>query len=142
MNKLAIALTAVITSAAFSGCASKSYADGYSYGNDSKPSDVVGKASTQFGQVFTTVEGKTLYTFTKDKAGKSSCYDGCAGSWPPFYAQKDAQTWGKFTVIERNDGTYQWAWKDQPLYTWVGDQKKGDANGHGVGNVWYVASAK
>ncbi|WP_431685615.1 COG4315 family predicted lipoprotein [Hahella sp. NBU794] len=100
---------------------------------------VVTKVSTSVGQVFANAQGMTLYTFTKDSNGASVCYDACADSWPPFLAQQNAKTWGEFTVIARNDGTYQWAYKNQPLYLWVGDRQQGDATGHGVGNVWYVA---
>ncbi|OZG70018.1 hypothetical protein BTA51_28230 [Hahella sp. CCB-MM4] len=100
---------------------------------------VVSKVNTSIGEVFATAKGMTLYTFTKDGASVSNCYDGCAGSWPPFLAKANAKTWGAFTVIERKDGTYQWAYKNQPLYTWVGDREQGDTTGHGVGKVWYAA---
>ena len=100
---------------------------------------VVSKVNTSMGEVFATAQGMTLYTFTKDAASVSNCYDGCAASWPPFMAQANAETWGAFTVIKRDDGNYQWAYKNQPLYTWVGDRQQGDTNGHGINNVWYAA---
>ncbi|WLQ16277.1 hypothetical protein O5O45_10150 [Hahella aquimaris] len=102
-------------------------------------SKVVTKVTTSVGEVFANAQGMTLYTFTKDSNGASVCYDSCADSWPPFFAKKDAKTWGDFTIVGRKDGTYQWAYKNQPLYLWVGDRQQGDATGHGVGNVWYAA---
>ncbi|WP_020407512.1 COG4315 family predicted lipoprotein [Hahella ganghwensis] len=122
---------------------SNSYGDGYyQTANTSTPSPskkVVTKVSTSIGTVFANAQGMTLYTFTKDAEGVSNCYDGCTGSWPPFFAKANAKVWGDFTVIERKDGTYQWAYKNQPLYTWVGDRQQGDTTGHGVGSVWYAA---
>ncbi|MBU6953390.1 hypothetical protein [Hahella sp. HN01] len=127
--------------------ASNGYGDGY--GNTggfvktstvaSAPTTVVTKVSTSVGEVFANAQGMTLYTFTKDSSGVSACYDGCADSWPPFLAKQDAKTWGEFSVVARKDGTYQWAYKNQPLYLWVGDRKQGDATGHGVGDVWFAA---
>ena len=82
--------------------------------------------------------GMTLYTFRKDTAGASSCYDACAGNWPPFLTSADnkAMVDGDLTVIERTDGTYQWAIKGMPLYFFAGDAAKGDAKGDGVKEVW------
>ena len=133
-------ITTIISLFAINACAG-------GYGDSSYPSNqtmakadmVVMKTQTSIGEVFATAKGLTLYTFSKDGASLSNCYDGCAANWPPFKARKDANVWGDFTVIERKDGSYQWAYKDQPLYTWVGDHKQGDINGQGIGGVWYAA---
>lgn len=134
-----------LSSATYAGYYDNNSNDKKSYGNNKetavKTSAVVSKVETSQGEVFANSEGKTLYTFTKDSQATSNCYGGCAASWPPFYAKKNAQEWGAFTVIERKDNTYQWAYNHQPLYTWVGDQKKGDTNGHGVNQVWFVLPA-
>ncbi|WP_020408617.1 COG4315 family predicted lipoprotein [Hahella ganghwensis] len=107
--------------------------------NNATTGRVVTKVNTSIGTVFANAQGMTLYTFTKDTADASNCYDGCTGSWPPFFAKADAKVWGEFSVIQRKDGTYQWAYKNQPLYTWVGDRQQGDTSGDGVGSVWYAA---
>jgi len=73
--------------------------------------------------------GMTLYTFDKDSNGTSNCYGGCEGT-------DVKEGWGMTT---RKDGAKQWTYNDQPLYTWVGDQKAGDITGDGVGGVWYIA---
>ena len=80
--------------------------------------------------------GMTVYTFQKDAANVSNCYDDCAVKWPPFMAAEDAKADGALGVIERKDDTYQWALNGKPLYFWAGDKAKGDATGDGVGGVW------
>lgn len=92
-----------------------------------------------YGKLLTDKNGMTLYTFDKDKAGKSVCYDGCAVIWPPYIAGESAEAKGSWGLVERKDGSMQWTYNDQPLYTWVGDQKAGDTTGDGVGGVWHVA---
>jgi predicted lipoprotein with Yx(FWY)xxD motif len=89
--------------------------------------------------IITDNDGMTLYTFDKDKNGQSACYDGCAQSWPPYLASEYAKPKKGFKIITRKDGTKQWAYKNQPLYTWVGDTKVGDTNGDGISGVWHVA---
>ncbi len=84
--------------------------------------------------------GMTVYTFDKDVAnsGASSCDDACAKNWPPVEAGADATPEGDYTVIERDDGTKQWAHQGQPLYTYTKDAKTGDSTGDNVGGVWHV----
>lgn len=106
--------------------------------------DQAGGAITQMktdkGEVLADAEGMTLYTFDKDKAGLSACYDECAVKWPPALAAKDASAKGEFTLVERKDGSRQWAHEGMPLYRWQKDAKPGDATGDGVGGVWHVAT--
>ena len=80
--------------------------------------------------------GMTLYTFRNDTKGSSNCYGKCAAAWPPFTAGASAKADGTLDIIERNDGTRQWALNGKPLYFWAGDSAKGDATGDGVGGVW------
>ncbi|QJR16186.1 COG4315 family predicted lipoprotein [Usitatibacter palustris] len=89
--------------------------------------------------VLTNGAGMTLYTFDKDAGGKSMCNGPCATNWPPLAAAADAKAAGDYTVITRDDGAKQWAFKGKPLYTWVKDAKPGDKTGDGVNNVWKVA---
>jgi len=96
-------------------------------------------SKTDKGNVLTDAKGMTLYTFDKDEAGKSNCYDTCATNWPPVKADTGAQPDGDFTVVERTDGTAQWAYKGKPLYLWVKDTKPGDMTGDGVNDVWHTA---
>lgn len=91
------------------------------------------------GEVLTDAEGMTLYIFDKDEAGKSNCYDQCAMNWPPLMAAADAAAEGEFTLVERLDGSKQWAHDGMPLYLWKNDQKPGDMTGDGVGGAWHTA---
>lgn len=89
--------------------------------------------------VLASKEGKTLYIFTKDAAGKSNCNGGCAGAWPPFAVANPALAGGDFSIVTRDDGAKQWASKGKPLYFWSKDQKVGDKTGDGFNGVWHVA---
>ena len=88
--------------------------------------------------VMASKEGKTLYTFDKDAAGKSNCNGGCAAAWPPFMVANPALAGGEFSIVKRDDGASQWAFKGMPLYFFAGDANAGDVNGDNQGGVWHV----
>ncbi len=96
-------------------------------------------ATTGIGDVLVAENGMTLYIFAKDSAGKSVCNDDCAVKWPPLFAKADDAQSGDYTIVERDDDSYQWAYKGMPLYFWVKDKAAGDTTGEGVGGVWSVA---
>lgn len=83
----------------------------------------------------------TLYTFDKDAAGagKSTCNETCAENWPPLQADGTDRGKGDYSVVARDDGSKQWAYKGKPLYFWGKDTKPGETNGDGVKGVWHVA---
>lgn len=85
--------------------------------------------------------GMTLYIFDKDTAGsgKSVCVDACATNWPPLFAMDSDSSSGDYSIVTRNDGKKQWAFKGKPLYFWAKDQKAGDKTGDGVNKVWHIA---
>ncbi len=86
-------------------------------------------------------KGMTLYTFDKDTAGngKSVCNGPCATSWPPLAATAADKATGDYTIVTRDDGVKQWAYKGKPLYLWINDKKPGDKTGDNVGGVWKIA---
>lgn len=90
-------------------------------------------------KVYTDAKGMTLYTFDKDTAGTTNCYDQCAANWPPFAAAADAAAEGEWSLVERKDGSKMWAYDGKPLYTYVGDTKPGEATGDGKGGIWHLA---
>jgi predicted lipoprotein with Yx(FWY)xxD motif len=98
-----------------------------------KTADIAGAAA------LTDAKGMTLYTFDKDKTGQSNCAGKCAVNWPPMFATPSSKSEGEFSAIKRTDGKYQWAYKGQPLYTWIKDSKPGDNTGDGVKGVWHTA---
>ncbi|MEX8494277.1 hypothetical protein [Sphaerotilus sp.] len=91
------------------------------------------------GGMLTDAAGMTLYTFDKDAAGRSACNGPCTKNWPPLMAPADAKAQGDYSVVTRDDGTRQWAYKGHPLYTWAKDMKAGDTTGDGFNNAWHVA---
>lgn len=84
-------------------------------------------------------KGMTLYTFDRDAGGKSACNGQCATNWPPLMAKADDKGSGDWSVITRDDGGKQWAYKGKPLYLWVKDTKPGERTGDNVNNVWHIA---
>jgi predicted lipoprotein with Yx(FWY)xxD motif len=100
------------------------------------------KTATANINILTNSKGMTLYTLEADKPGVSVCYGKCAKLWPPHMAESSSVNEGDFSVIARDDGSKQWAYKGKPLYTWIKDQKPGDTTGHGVvgaTGLWLVA---
>jgi len=123
MNKLLLATSLSITLGA---CASM---------HDTSP------AQSRYGML-TDAQGMTLYVFDKDAAssGKSVCNGPCATNWPPLLASEKDQARGDWSVVGRDDGRRQWAYKGRPLYTWSKDQKPGDTSGDGfLNNQWHIA---
>jgi predicted lipoprotein with Yx(FWY)xxD motif len=84
--------------------------------------------------------GMTLYTFDQDPAngGKSLCNGPCAGLWPPMMATATDQPVGAYTIVTRDDGSRQWAYKGKPVYTYKADQKAGDRTGDNFKSVWHI----
>lgn len=84
--------------------------------------------------------GMTLYTFDRDAtgSGKSVCNGPCATNWPPLQAEGTAPG-GDYSVVQRDDGSKQLAYKGKPLYYWIKDAKPGDKSGDGVNQVWRAA---
>jgi len=91
--------------------------------------------------VFVNADGMTLYTFDKDTtgSGNSTCNGPCAANWPPLTTTADAKASGDWSIVTRDDGGRQWAYKGKPLYRWVKDQKPGDRSGDGFNNAWRLA---
>jgi predicted lipoprotein with Yx(FWY)xxD motif len=97
-------------------------------------------ATTSKGPALTDARGMSLYTFDKDSDGKSACNGPCAASWPALKAEASDSAGNNYTVIARDDGSKQWAYKGKPLYTFVKDQKAGDISGDGFLNgAWHLA---
>ena len=101
-------------------------------------------AETDLGSILVDAEGFTLYVFTNDTEGTSTCYDDCAANWPAvpgdtaIGADLDASLFG---TSPRDDGTEQMTVNGMPLYRFTPDEAPGDVNGQGVGGVWFVVGA-
>ena len=90
--------------------------------------------------VLATPSGATVYTFDKDTvgSGKSACNGPCAQAWPPVAAQASDAASGDWTIVTRDDGSKQWAYKGAPIYTFSKDAKPGDTTGDKFKDVWHV----
>src|SRR5260370_40474936 len=99
--------------------------------SSSMPSEVKTE-NTNAGPALADLKGMTLYIFDRDTtADKSACNGPCAQNWLPLMASGDVKPMGDWTVITRDDGSKQWAYKGKPLYTWSKDAKPGDTTGDG-----------
>lgn len=108
----------------------------------------VGTTQTKLGRILVDGHGRSLYLFDRDARGRSSCYGGCAGEWPPLLVsgKPHASSGAKASLLgrtKRRDGRWQVTYKGHPLYTFSGDASKGQTNGEGLddfGGWWYVVS--
>ena len=82
---------------------------------------------------------KPIYIYDRDSATRSACDEQCTVEWPPMHAAANSEGTEGWTVINRDDGTKQWAYKGRPLYTSRRDQQPGDTHGDGIDNTWHVA---
>lgn len=62
-------------------------------------------------------EGRTLFTWDGDgRSGVSRCTGDCAREFPPLLAPPGAGTGGDWSLVPRDNGSRQWAYKGKPLY--------------------------
>jgi predicted lipoprotein with Yx(FWY)xxD motif len=117
------------------------------------PPDVTIQNTVGQGRVLATAEGMTLYrrdgyilqsggghslrrgqparpAVGRDIGTNARCDEQCQAMWKPFLASDDAQPSGFWDVATRDDGTKQWVYQGYALWTYSGDLKPGDMNGH------------
>lgn len=100
----------------------------------------------ELGTILVDSKGLTLYDFHKDKRSQSACYGACASAWPPLLTDGNPQAQGAadrsmLGTTKRKDGSVQVTYNGWPLYTYVGDQSPGEANGNDIdqfGAEWYA----
>ncbi len=108
-------------------------------------SAIVKVVESDLGRIVADAKGRTLYVFTPDRDGSSTCYDKCAATWPPLTI-KGAQPSGdgveaaKLGTTERKDGAEQVTFAGRPLYYFGPDGAPGDTKGQGVNDIWFVVS--
>jgi len=95
------------------------------------------------GQALVDDSGRPLYVFDGDAwRDDTACVTtSCPNRWVPFAAPQVAKPIGQFTVFNKGDGIYQWAFRGKPLFTFEGDRKPGDATGTAAHPRWHVALA-
>jgi predicted lipoprotein with Yx(FWY)xxD motif len=97
------------------------------------------------GEILVNSEGRTLYAFSGDNAGESTCEGACEKSWPPLLIAKgepqpsNGTSAARLGTIERANGSRQVTYAGHPLYSFTGDKSPGQANGNGAsafGGTW------
>ncbi len=103
--------------------------------------------SGTLGPLLTDGAGLSLYTYKNDvpNSGKSAVNGNLATAWPPLVLAGGSPVpasglTGELTLITRDDGTKQVAYKGMPLYRYARDTSAGDTNGQNVGGVWFVVA--
>lgn len=78
-----------------------------------------------------------LYVYDGDAPGKSRCDDVCTAVWPILKAEDSDTPKGVWSIVQREDGRRQWAYKGRPVYTFYLDTPN---NPKGVGRAanWYL----
>lgn len=134
----------------------------YSWWNDTKPGEVLGEnvgkvwyvakpdytlmiaSRPATGAYLTDGSGRSLYYFTRDSTGTSTCTGTCLANWPAFSVDTvvapSVLRPSDFTQVSRTDGVRQLAFKGRPLYYYAPDRDGGDLLGEGVNNVWFAAN--
>ena len=92
--------------------------------------------------VLTNTSGLTLYWFAPDTSATSKCTGSCTAYWPPVSGNPKAGpgVTGKLGTIKRPGGGLQATYDGHPLYTYIGDNGPGQAQGNNLnlnGGLWY-----
>ena len=102
---------------------------------------------TSLGSILVSGSGRTLYEFTRDHGGKSSCaaISGCSEVWPSLKAsgRPTAGSGIKASLLSTTSGK-QVTYAGHPLYTYSGDSGPGKTSYVGArqfGGTWYALTA-
>ena len=101
----------------------------------------------EVGEYLADSDGMTLYYFKKDEPNKSNATGEILENWPAFMASDfevpDGFNRADFGTIMREDNKMeQVTYKDYPLYYFTKDEAKGDVNGEGINDAWYIINAE
>lgn len=133
-----------IPAALVAGCGASPAPKPESHANGAPPPSVRVERS-KLGRILVDSRGRTLYLFTGDRHGRSSCYSGCARLWPPATVSghpiAGPGLTAKLTTTRRRDHTRQLVYNGHPLYTLVADTRRGQTNGQGYSGTWFVLSS-
>jgi predicted lipoprotein with Yx(FWY)xxD motif len=101
-----------------------------------------------FGSVLVNGSGLTLYRYTSDRKGASTCSGACAAEWPPLVVKGDAKpvagkgvAASRLGMIKRSNGQMQVTYGGYPLYLFAGDSKAGQTKGQGFEKTWYLVAS-
>jgi len=109
-------------------------------------------------EIVVNVHGTTLYRLTGDTPRHVLCTHrlvkglDCLVIWKPLTVRSSSTSAikagtgvsGALTLLRRARNSYQVVLRGMPLYTYVGDSRRGDVNGEGIrsfGGVWHTVPA-
>jgi predicted lipoprotein with Yx(FWY)xxD motif len=145
--KTGLGIAMLLTGISFLGCK-------HNVSTPSTPAPTIQLASSpSLGNYLTDKDGRTLYFFSNDANGLSTCQGGCEAVWPIFNADNlTADKLGAglsisdFKNITSASGKPQLAYKGWPLYYYAPStngtntpEAAGQTLGEAVGGVWFVA---
>ena len=99
-----------------------------------------------YGRILFDERGYALYSFTRDRTGRSNCAGACARRWPP-YLVRQAPSAGRgvaasrIGTVSRGGGGLQATYAGRPLYRYVGDRLPRQVlcqNVREFGGLWLV----
>lgn len=110
-----------------------------------KPGTAITASDSEFGEILFDSTKQAICIFENDSKAESDCYDDCAEAWPPVLTKGepkaadgiDAELLG---TTQRDDGTTQVTYADQPLYYYA-NEGPGEVECHNVnlnGGFWWV----
>jgi len=131
MNRwLALALVAIAAGLALCGCGGDSSASSTA---SAELPPVGGPAAVHTvelrrGPLMVNASGFAVYTFSKDRGGKSACYGKCAEAWRPLLSAGTPKAGGHVAAAdlgttERADQTTQATYDGHPLYELAGNDR-------------------
>lgn len=100
--------------------------------------------TTDLGEILVDDGGFTVYLFTPDDRGDSTCYDECEANWPvvaEVTSVGEGLDESLLGTTTRTNGDVQATYNDWPLYYFAGDAAAGDVNGQSLNSVWWVVDA-
>jgi predicted lipoprotein with Yx(FWY)xxD motif len=153
-TRIPILLGGVLFALALAACSNGPSGSGYGGGNTAAggPGTQGGSSAAtvkvtkgSLGPMLVDAQGRTLYVFSSDATGTSTCYGDCATTWPALTTKGAPKAGsglmaGALGTMARTDGSTQVTIDGHPVYTFSGDTAPGDTNGEGFGGLWFVAS--
>jgi predicted lipoprotein with Yx(FWY)xxD motif len=158
LKQIKFALVALAAATFFVSCSSDN-SDGGTPTQPETKTLVNLATSTTLGSYLTDKDGRSLYFFSTDTNGQSSCTGGCEAVWPVFFADNltadklgAGLTLSDFGTITTASSKKQLTYKGWPLYYYAPSsaddgygnvtntpEAAGKTGGDGVGGIWFIA---
>ncbi|MFJ3303242.1 hypothetical protein ACIPSA_08995 [Streptomyces sp. NPDC086549] len=106
------------------------------------PLTVMVEYTDNLGRVLTTPDGRTLYRYDREDAGKVLCVSTCTDTHKPLLTRPGTELRlppgivGTLGTVSLPDGGDQVTYDGSPLYTYTADKQPGDTDG--VTLHWHV----